>query len=191
MTRVATGRDFRADAALRPQPKRDGGDSWSTPECLCTALCRDILPTLPGGPVWEPACGDGALVRAMEVAGRRVVASDLVADNNFLANEPPPGHFAAIITNPPFNALDGFIRRGLALLDAGGAQALVLLLRWDHLPAQCRAPLWGRASAVHVCTWRPRWIPGSTTGPRWNFAWIVWRAGCSGPPRLLPSGRGL
>jgi hypothetical protein len=60
------------DAALRPQPKRDGPDDGPTPACLCAALVHDVLPTIPdaasSGGIWEPAPGAGALVAAMTVA---------------------------------------------------------------------------------------------------------------------------
>ena len=50
-------RDFATDAALRPQPKREGPDHWATPDCLTAALVTHILPDLPPAPVWEPAAG--------------------------------------------------------------------------------------------------------------------------------------
>ena len=69
---TGTARDWRLDAALRPQPKRSGPDDWSTPCCLTDALVRYVLPGLPPGPIWEPAVGDGALVQALERGGRVV-----------------------------------------------------------------------------------------------------------------------
>jgi hypothetical protein len=40
----------RQDAALRPQPSRDGADYWPTPASLIGALIAHVLPTLPAGP---------------------------------------------------------------------------------------------------------------------------------------------
>jgi hypothetical protein len=159
------------DAALRPQPTRTGRDVWPTPACLIDALVAHVLPGLPAeGPIWEPAAGDGRLANALRRAGRMVVETD-IADLDFLTEPPPCGHLAAVCTNPPFNQLDGFIDRGLALLDGGVAESLVQLLRWDHLTAKGRATALNRAAAIDLCSWRPRWIPDSTTGPRWSFAW--------------------
>ena len=69
--------DYATDAALRPQPKRDGPDRWPTPDYLTAALVTHILPSLPRAPVWEPAAGDGALVRAIEATGYRIFAGDI------------------------------------------------------------------------------------------------------------------
>jgi hypothetical protein len=187
-------RSHAADAALRPQPRRDGPDDWPTPSCLAAALCRHVLPGLPAGPVWEPAAGAGTLAAAMRVAGRTVIASDVERD--FLTCD-PPGRLAAIATNPPFNRHSAFVQRGLALLDRGATQAVVLLFRHDHLqsesrtPPRCRLAAVSRATLILCCPWRPRWIADTTEAPRWTFSWVVWRRdGFGGPlwryaPRLL------
>ena len=184
--------DARTDAALRPQPRREGPDLWGTPATLIDALVGDVLPQLSAtGRIWEPACGDGRLAERLRTAGRSVVATDYPA-LDFLQDPPPPGEvFAAIATNPPFNALDQFIRRGLRLLDGGVTRSLTLLLRLDHLPAQRRVGPISRAAEIRLCAWRPRWIEGSTTGPRWSFAWITWKADHQGPPSFAYSVRPL
>jgi hypothetical protein len=179
-------RDYATDAALRPQPKRNGPDHWSTPDCLATALITHILPSLPRAPIWEPASGDGALVRAIQATGHRVFANDIVDGQDFLSTSPPPPHCQSLITNPPFNRLDEFLRRAVELVESpdNNLTAAVLLLRWDALTARGRALILQRARQIHVCTWRPRWIADSTTSPRWSFCWVTWRRGSSGPPTL-------
>ncbi len=177
---VKSGRNYRADAALRPQPARAGRDFRRTPPCLIGALIAYVLPHLPAGSVWEPAAGDGRLADAMRRAGRAVFASDIWS-RDFLT-DPPPGKFAAIITNPPFNQLDVFIDRALEHLDGGMTQAVVLLMRWDHLTAERRTRALQRAAEIRLCTWRPIWIEGTTTSPRWSFCWVTWRRDFSGPP---------
>jgi hypothetical protein len=58
-----------------------------------------------------------------------------------------------------------------------------MLLRWDHLQAGERgATALQRAFRVHVCPWRPRWIPGTTGNGRWSSAWVTWLRGYRGPP---------
>jgi hypothetical protein len=187
-------RDFRSDVALRPQPKRMGPDSWPTPACLITALINDVLPALPVGPVWDPACGTGGIVTALRNAGRQVLANDLWSDNpaarrDFLIDDPPRTDLAAIVRNPPFVLLDEFITRGLEHLEAGITQSLVLLLRNDHLTAKSRAAMLGRASEIRMCVWRPRWIADSTTSPRWSFCWVTWHWDYLGPPAFLTTSR--
>jgi hypothetical protein len=182
-----TSAQHRADPALRPQPKRGGADFWPTPACLIEALLQHVLPALPPGPVWECAAGDGRLARAIEATGRSVLATDKypqpgAGERDFLRQLPPaPGLLA--ITNPPFHSIDRFLMRGLYLLDRGGIAGLVLLCRHDHLQAQSRAELFNRATLQVHCNWRPIWIEGTTTAPRWSFAWVAWLPAC---PRQLP-----
>ena len=178
-------RDYATDAALRPQPSRDGPDHWATPDCLTAALVTHILPDLPPAPVWEPAAGSGVLVRAIAAAGYRVVAGDLATGHDFLSATPPL-HCGSLITNPPFYQLDRFLDRAVSLLAASDNHLLaaVLLLRWDALTARVRVPVLRQAHCIYVCPWRPRWIVGSTTSPRWSFCWAVWLRGHDGPPAL-------
>ena len=182
-------RDYRQDAALRPQPCRDGADAWSTPASLIDALITHLLPTLPPGVIWECACGDERLANAMRSAGRQVVATDLHRVGNridFLrADPPPPGSFGVVCTNPPFNRLDSFIAHGLQLMDSGRTRSLVLLVRNDALMTDGRVEVLNRAAFALGCNWRARWIPNSTGQPRWAFSWIVWRADHPGPPIAL------
>lgn len=178
----------RQDAALRPQQRRGGADFWPTPATLIDALIHHVLPTLPPGAIWECACGDGRLADAMRAAGRPVVASDLhdVTMIDFLQDDPPVRDcFAAIVTNPPFNALDRFMARGLHLMDAGRTKALVLLIRNDALMTSRRVDMLNRAAFVLGCNWRARWIADSTGQPRWAFSWLIWRADHHGPPITL------
>jgi hypothetical protein len=187
-------RAHKDPAALRPQPRRDGPDFWATPPCLTTALIRHVLPILPCGPVWEPACGDGRLVDAMRSAGRIVVGTDLYYGTpavDFLsAPLPSPGCFASVATNGPFNQLDAFIARGRALLAAGVTESLVLLWRHDAFMADCRADALNNAAFIVGCNWRVRWIPETTQSPRWSCSWVVWRADHAGPPATLHLRRG-
>jgi hypothetical protein len=123
----------------------------------------------------------------MRTAGRHVLATDLyprapdVARLDFLHQaSPSPGCVA--VTNPPFNRLDAFMARGLALLDAGEIAGLVLLVRHDALTAASRAAGFRQAKTLWTCTWRTRWIEGSTGNGRWSNVWVHWQAGASGPP---------
>jgi hypothetical protein len=83
-------RDYATDAALRPQPKRDGPDHWSTPDCLAAALVTHIPPFLPRAPIGEPAAGDGALVRAIEATGHRVFPTGLCTLSREARRTPHP-----------------------------------------------------------------------------------------------------
>jgi hypothetical protein len=177
-------RSYQTDAALRPQPRRSGPDLWPTPPSLIRALINHVVPRLPDGPIWECAAGQGDLAAALGNAGRQVIASDLHGGRSvdFLQSDPPARPLAAIVTNPPFFALDAFIARGLRHLDEDAAESLVLLVRDDALMAGGRAAALNRAAFMLGCSWRARWIADSTQSPRWAFTWIVWHAGSGGPP---------
>jgi hypothetical protein len=164
---------------LRPHPSRKGEpDSWTTPCCLRIALIRHVLPLLPSIPtIWEPAAGSCELVRDLRAAGFTVTATDAfdpVHPVDFLHAAPRTSTPPLLITNPPYNALGAWIQHALSLLDTGALAGVVLLLRGDHLGAQCRATQLNRASHLVMCCWRPRWIPGSTTSPRFWFSWVIW-----------------
>lgn len=175
-------------AALKPQPKRGGLDWWATPNCLTRALLDHVLPELPPAAIWEPAAGDERLSEAIRGHGRAVLASDLLPRaamlrHDFLRDEPPAETLGAIaVSNPPFNASNAFISRGLALLDSGVLSAVVLLLRSDALAAGNRARALNRAAILWQCCWRPRWIENSTGSGRWSNTWCCWLAERSGPP---------
>jgi hypothetical protein len=156
---------------------------------LTQALVQVVLPLLPPGPIWEPAAGDGVLVDALTAAGREVIASDIQRQRtsflelDFLTGTPPPiTSGALLITNPPFNRNGEFLRRAIDLLDDGHLAAAVLLQRADAGGTDGRSTALNYAAREFTCCWRPTWIPGSRGGARWWFEWIVWLAGCSGPP---------
>jgi hypothetical protein len=177
-------------AMMRPQPKRDGADSWATPTCLTEALLTHVLPTTPDGIIWEPAAGNDHLANAMRSAGRIVLSTDIddVFGTDFLTHPMPLDHVAAIITNSPYGRrLTPFIQRGLQHLDAGKAEQLTLLLRFDHLSSKRRVPLLNRAALFVYCCWRPHWLPLSedSKAPRFSFVWVTWRAGWNGRPEIV------
>ena len=85
------------------------------------------------GPVWEPACGDGAMSEMMQGYGHKVVSTDLVdrgygtAGIDFLMETEllAPN----IVTNPPYKLAQEFIQKAIDL----GAQKHCWLLRLAFL----------------------------------------------------------
>ncbi len=59
--------------------------------------------------IWEPAAGEGHMVRALEAAGFRVVASEIRAGQDFFRYQ--PAHFDCIVTNPPYSIKDAWLER--------------------------------------------------------------------------------
>src|SRR6187551_3843242 len=95
-------RGWKAAARKRHEmSQRDSGyerkdrDCYETPEWVTLAL----VPHLPARvrEIWEPACGSGKIVRALEGAGYKVIGSDLADGCDFLEGGGPLS-FDAIIT---------------------------------------------------------------------------------------------
>ena len=78
--------------------KQGGLDDYQTPPSAISVL----LPYLdPGWTIWEPAAGEGYLVRALEDARLKVIASDIRTGQDFLEYEPDE-HYDVVVTNPPY-----------------------------------------------------------------------------------------
>lgn len=131
--------------------------------------------------VWEPAAGDGAMVREMEALGLKVRASDLVdrgcgADIRSFYDFPVPAS-QAIVTNPPFaecgwgNGKARWLYHALETLDV---EYMALLLNWTWPGAGGLAPFWSRfpAARVYLMRWKIDFT-GQGAPPMLN-AWFVW-----------------
>lgn len=166
------------------------------PEAIRALLARDYQAIRDCGTVWEPACGDGALVREIRGAGLPCIATDLIdrgCPDSSLADfllwqDAAPAR--AIITNPPFhliNARDGkgqWLRHTLTL---PGWDYLALLLSWDWPAAKANglgALL--EANPFSYC-YLMRWkldFTGEGSPPQRN-AWFVWRRDWTDTPMAI------
>jgi hypothetical protein len=174
--------------STRPgKDERRGDDFYPTgqPEAIRGLLSRDGDVIRACGTVWEPACGDGALVRPIREAGIPCCASDLIdrgcpdswTADYFTCFRSRGG---AIITNPPYNlinARDGHGRWLRHTFAMPGWDYLALLLSWDWPAA--RANGLGElleANPFSYC-YLMRWkldFTGEGSPPQRN-AWFVWR----------------
>lgn len=165
-------------------------DLYQTPAWVVDALAEHV--NLTGLSIWEPACGEGQMVRALEAAGAHVTGTDVVDYPggpqvdvfDFLApptEELPLFHFDSIISNPPYGPGGrtgvAFIEKGLERLPPGGLMAMLLPVDFDS--AKTRAPLFGSCvdfAAKIVLRRRIAWFepqPGQA-GPSANHAWFIW-----------------
>jgi hypothetical protein len=97
-------------------------DAYPTPPVAVQALldCEGLPKKL-----WEPACGEGNIVKHLRTSGYEVIASDIVdygCPDSFVADfldgsTMPNKAYDAIVTNPPFKLADSFVRRALTLCD--------------------------------------------------------------------------
>jgi hypothetical protein len=151
---------------------RNERDFYATPEWAFAP----IVPMLPHDVnFWEPACGDGRLVRMLSESGRSAAGADLLPHGyaegfqvgNFLEDTT---RREFIITNPPFSLAFDFVRHAANL-----APEVLMLLRLNFLGAVSRAE-WFRAhepSALFMITPRPSFTNGGGTDSC-EYAWIYW-----------------
>jgi len=91
----------------RPKSQRTGSpDDFQTP----TEAIGPLLPLLPKGcTVWEPACGNGNLVRAFIHQGFNCIGTDIKTGHNFIEKN-LENSYDCIITNPPFSIKHEFLK---------------------------------------------------------------------------------
>lgn len=159
--------------------EREKDDFYPTPPEPTRAFLHAEIDRLQEfGTIWEPAAGDGAMVREMESLGMRVVASDLVdrgcgAETRSFYDWSFPAA-GAIVTNPPFalcNEDPGWVRHALETLDI---EYMGLLLPVNWTGASGRAALWAQfpPARVYIMRWRIDFT-GQGAPPMLN-AWFVW-----------------
>lgn len=163
-------------------------DLYATPAWVVDALAEHVI--LEQRVVWEPACGTGKMVVALERHGACVRPSDIerrgfdCGQCDFLdPNEGGKRSFDWIITNPPYGerghmALQ-FIVRGLSLIRGRGALALLFPVDFDS--AKTRRHVFGDCpeyAAKIVLTRRIVWfdMADKRAAPSVNHAWFIWRA---------------
>lgn len=187
---------YNLNGGFKPTMKRfadlNGADFFPTPAWATHALIEseDFK-----GDIWESACGNGAMSAVLEQTGQSVISTDLYdrgygdAGIDFLK---PKRRAANIVTNPPYNAAEGFVRSGLKAAD----KKFALLLRLAFLEGANRqrtiftdaAP-----SRVWVFSERITFYPAGAvqkgTGTT-AYAWFVWDKDAAGATELkwLPPG---
>jgi hypothetical protein len=171
---------YHLSGGFKPRLKRfadlDGPDFFPTPAWATHALIDNERFV---GDIWESACGDGAMSRVLETTGRTVISSDLYdrgygdIGEDFLT---PKRRADNIVTNPPYNAAEGFVRSGVAQSN----KKFALLLRLAFLEGVNREnTIFAKAppSRVWVFSERITFYPsgavqkGSGTTA---YAWFVW-----------------
>jgi hypothetical protein len=166
-----------------------GADLYETPSVAVEALLR--VHPLPGGMIWEPACGRGAIARVLRAHGHTVVCTDLVdygADPtarygvDFLKMTKPPAGVTGVLTNPPYMFGSEFVGHALEL-----CPHVVMLLRLAFLESERRSPILDNAGLRHIFVFRKR-LPmmhrdgweGRKASSAMAFAWMFWERGYRG-----------
>jgi hypothetical protein len=130
---------YHLSGAFKPTLKRsadlDGPDYFPTPAWATHALIDNKR--FDGG-IWECACGNGAMTHVLEKTGKPVRSSDLY-DRGFgdvgIDFTKAKDRADNIVTNPPYNSAEGFVRSGVRL----AKRKFALLLRLAFLEGANRA----------------------------------------------------
>ena len=130
---------YNLNGGFKPTAKRNadlaGPDFFPTPRWATFALIESESFK---GEIWEPACGDGAMSEVLATKGNKVISSDLYdrgfgeSGHDFLGT---PRSSDNVITNPPYNAAEGFVASGLK----AARSKFALLLRLAFLEGSNRA----------------------------------------------------
>lgn len=182
---------YNLNGGFKPTMKRfadlNGPDFFPTPAWATHALIDNENFR---GDIWESACGNGAMSEVLAITGRQVLSSDLYDRGygehglDFLN-----GHVRKaenIVTNPPYNAAEGFVRNGLDR----ATQKFALLLRLAFLEGANRqrtiftdAPpsrVWVFSERI---TFYPAGVVPKGTGTT-AYAWFVWDKDASSTTEL-------
>jgi hypothetical protein len=155
------------------------------------------------GPIWEPACGDGAISRELEAHGHSVISTDLIdrgygqGASDFLSpataarvmlERPTMRH---VVTNPPYGRglADKFIGQALRIARNTGGK-VAMLLNLGSLAHPTRTSKWlNPPAAIYALDELVCWPNGN---PRQagryiaehRYCWVVWKPEHTGPPRF-------
>ncbi len=159
--------------------KDRGLDAYFTPiEATLSLLAIEPLPKV----LWEPACGNGAIVKPLRRAGHTVFAADIHQYDDFdceivdYFKASPYAHAKGIVTNPPFRLAIDFAKKALSEVPY-----LALLLRTNFLESQDRLSFFRQYpfSRIWISSRRlPQMHRYGWTGPEAPsnicYAWFIW-----------------
>lgn len=181
---------YNLNGGFKPTMKRfadlDGPDFFPTPAWATYALIDNER--FSGG-TWECACGDGAMSVVLAGGCGPVDSSDLYDRGygeigvDFLS---ATRRYPNIVTNPPYNAAEGFIVSGLR----NAEQKFALLLRLAFLESAHRAnTIFHKTPPSRVwvfserITFYPKGAERAGSGTT-AYAWFVWDKDHVGPTEL-------
>ena len=187
---------YNVNGGFKPAARRyadlDGPEFFPTPPWATFALIENEQFK---GEIWECACGNGAMSEVLKHTGQRVISSDLYdrgygeSGLDFLETGKASDN---IITNPPYNSAEGFVRSGLNC----SRKKFALLLRLAFLEGANRqksifshtppARVWVFSERITFYPYGAEAKGSGTTA----YAWFVWDKDSPGGTELrwLPLG---
>ena len=192
----------RASAATHPVARADHDFYPTPPEAVRALLSVEHF----DGPIWEPACGDGAISRELEGHGHEVLSTDLIdrgygaGGHDFLSpitftrvmlEHPRLKH---VVTNPPYSYKPGigdkFVGQALKFARQS-AGTVAMLLNLGSLAHRTRTPKWRNdpPARIHIMDDLICWPNGDRRQAgrfitEHRYCWIVWTPDQSGPTQL-------
>jgi hypothetical protein len=178
--------------ARTPVSRRIPNEFYPTPPEAVRALLS--VETF-DGPIWEPACGEGAIAIELAAAGYGIVSTDRYAYGfgqpgiDFLAEQSPRAKH--IVTNPPYGQglADAFTLKALALTHQTGGK-VAFLLNLASLCHPSRTELWkknppARIYAIDgVMCWPTHGYGPAPKVSTQRYCWVVWSPEHQGAPRF-------
>lgn len=181
---------YNLNGSFKPTLKRtadlEGPDFFPTPRWATYALIDNEKFE---GDIWESACGDGSMSKVLAETGCKVKSTDLFyrgygeGGHDFLMATESHDN---IVTNPPYNCAEGFVRNGLKL----SKNKFALLLRLAFLEGANRAnTIFFEAPPSRVWVFSERitfYMKGAKQAGSGTtaYAWFVW-------DKFAPSGTEL
>ncbi len=181
---------YNLNGGFKPTTKRsadlDGPDFFPTPAWATYALIDNEKFS---GDIWECACGDGAMSAVLEHANKGIISSDLYDRGfgdqgvDFIGTKRASDN---IVTNPPYNCAEAFVRTGAAQ----SKRKFALLLRLAFLEGANRSnTIFARVPPARVWVFSERitfypkgaTVRGSGTTA---YAWFVWDKDASNKTEL-------
>ena len=169
-------------------------ENYPTPRWVVRRLLEVWTP--PDGVAMEPAVGEGAIVKSLNlysggtitewatidirtIARLEIGRSDIPLTHHhgdYLRTLLKGSNFSLVITNPPFSLAERFIRK--ARWECPNAE-LVFLLRLGFLASEERAALWNDVGEpdVWVLPNRPSYVskkPGRLDTDKYDYGWFIW-----------------
>ena len=164
----------------KPRWSRD----WYVEPPWCVHALFERMPF--NGPIHDPACGSGTIVKVAHSLGYEATGSDLVARGfceggiDFLADNTPR---RSIVCNPPFKLAERFIRHAVEVAEC---VAMILPLAFSAGQRRCHSLFLPHPPTLElVLAKRPSMPPGGTDipakGGTTDYSWLLWDRGHRGP----------
>lgn len=158
--KIIGGNGDRVDKDFYPTP----------PECTIALLnfLEEQMLLRETDTIWEPACGNNAMVDVIRDRGYHAIGTDIVNGWDYLAAD-IQDNYEWIITNPPFLLAQQFIERSIAK-----KKPFAMLLKSQYWHSAKRRKLFIKHPPLFVLplTWRPDFLGKGKS--MMDVMWSVW-----------------